>query len=153
MKISHLKQTWRLSHIIRKTFRRWVYFDNARFEEEITRLLGSWWKIVPPHQVRDPFFTPLTNAGEHLERAARWSRALGLQFNLLVCVRSFLVPQYTERSGELREDLWYVSEKEFAGKIPISGLFHTWCIDFARPLPRTNVEHPYLVVAFEQMSK
>ena len=31
-----------------------------------------------------------------------------------------------------------VNRKELAGRIPISGILHTWCIDFARPLPRTN---------------
>ncbi len=31
------------------------------------------------------------------------------------------------------------NRKESAGRIPISGLFHTWCIDFAGPLLRTNI--------------
>ncbi len=40
-----------------------------------------------------------------------------------------------------------------AGRIPISGLFHTRWIDFAGPLPRTNAESQYLIVAVESMSK
>ncbi len=43
--------------------------------------------------------------------------------------------------------------KKSAGKITISRLFHTWCIDFAEPLPRTNVSNQYLIVSVEQMSK
>ncbi len=43
--------------------------------------------------------------------------------------------------------------KESAGKILISGLFHTWCIDFAGPLLRTNMSKQYLILAAEQMSK
>ena len=30
---------------------------------------------------------------------------------------------------------------------------HTWCIDFAGPLPRTNAANQYLIVAVEQTSK
>ena len=46
-----------------------------------------------------------------------------------------------------------VNRKEFSGRIPINGLFHTWCIDFAEPLPRMNAGNQYLIVAVEQMSK
>ena len=39
-------------------------------------------------------------------------------------------------------DIWQktkpANRKEFSSRIPIRGLFHTWCIDFAGPLPRTN---------------
>ncbi len=42
---------------------------------------------------------------------------------------------------------------ESTGKIPISGLLQTWCIDFAGSLPRTNGGNQYLIVAVEQMSK
>ena len=45
------------------------------------------------------------------------------------------------------------NRKEFAGNIPISGLFHTWCIGFAGPLPRTNGGNQYPIVAVEQISK
>ncbi len=45
------------------------------------------------------------------------------------------------------------NSKELPGKIPISGLFHTCCIDFAGTLPRTNAGNQYLIVAVEQMSK
>ncbi len=43
--------------------------------------------------------------------------------------------------------------KELAGKIPSNGLFHTWCMEFAELLPRTNVGNQYLIVAVEQISK
>ncbi len=46
-----------------------------------------------------------------------------------------------------------VNRKELAGRIPISGLFHTWCIDFAWPLPRTNAGNQYLILTVEQISK
>ncbi len=41
------------------------------------------------------------------------------------------------------------NRKESADKLPITGLFHTWCIDFAGPLPRTNMGNQYLIVAVE----
>ncbi len=44
------------------------------------------------------------------------------------------------------------NRNELAGKIPISGLFHTWYIDFAGPLLRTNLGNQYLIVAVGQMS-
>ncbi len=45
------------------------------------------------------------------------------------------------------------NRKESAGKISISGLFHTWCIGFARPLHRRNAGNQYLIAAVEQMLK
>ena len=45
------------------------------------------------------------------------------------------------------------NRKEFAGKVTISGLFLTWFVGFAGPLPRTNVEKQHLIVAVEQISK
>ena len=44
------------------------------------------------------------------------------------------------------------NRNEFSGKITISILFHTWCIDFAGALPRANMSNQYLIVAVEQMS-
>ena len=38
------------------------------------------------------------------------------------------------------------------GKIPVSGLFHTWSIDFAGPLPRTQSDNRYLLIAVEHLS-
>ncbi len=46
-----------------------------------------------------------------------------------------------------------VNRKELAGRNPISGLFHTYCIYFAGPLPRTNVGSQYLIVAVDHMAK
>ena len=45
------------------------------------------------------------------------------------------------------------NRKNLAGRIPICGVFRTWCIDFAGPLPRMNGGNQCLVVAVEQMSK
>ncbi len=45
------------------------------------------------------------------------------------------------------------NSKEIVGKIPVSGLFHACCIDFARPFPRTKAGNQYLIVAVEQMLK
>ncbi len=45
------------------------------------------------------------------------------------------------------------NRKEFAVKILISGIFHAWCVDFAEPLPRTNVGNQYLIVPVEKISK
>ncbi len=42
------------------------------------------------------------------------------------------------------------NRKKIAGKIPISRLFHTWCIGFTGPLPRTNAGNQYIIVAVEQ---
>ncbi len=38
------------------------------------------------------------------------------------------------------------------GKIPVSGLFHTWSIDFAGPLNETESGNKYLLLAWEQKS-
>ena len=38
------------------------------------------------------------------------------------------------------------------GNIPASGLFHIWSIDFARPLPKTQSENRYLLIAVEHLS-
>ncbi len=46
-----------------------------------------------------------------------------------------------------------VNRKGSADRIKISGLFHRWCIDFAGPLPQTNIGNQYLIAAVEQMSK
>ncbi len=56
------------------------------------------------------------------------------------------------KSCDTYQETKQVNRKELAGRIPISGLFHKWCIDFAGPLPRTNVGNQCLVVAVEQMS-
>ncbi len=53
----------------------------------------------------DPFRAPYKNVQSIVERVARYSRALGLQFKILVCERLFLVAQYATRSSELREEL------------------------------------------------
>ena len=45
------------------------------------------------------------------------------------------------------------NRKESAGRIMISELFHTWCVNFAGPLWRTNAGNQYLIVAVEQLSK
>ena len=45
------------------------------------------------------------------------------------------------------------NRKEFSGRIPISGLFQTWCVDFAGPLPRTNVGNQHLIVPVKHISK
>ncbi len=41
----------------------------------------------------------------------------------------------------------WANRKELTGKFSISRLFHTWCIDFAGPLPHTNAENQYLILA------
>ena len=46
-----------------------------------------------------------------------------------------------------------VNRKGLAGKIPISGLFHTWCIHFAGTLPCTNAGNQCLIVGIEQILK
>ena len=45
------------------------------------------------------------------------------------------------------------NREKLADRIPICGASHTWCIDFAGPLPRTNSGNQCLAVAVEQMSK
>ena len=39
------------------------------------------------------------------------------------------------------------------GMIPVSGLFHTWCIEIAGPLKKTEAENKYLLLAVEHMSR
>lgn len=36
--------------------------------------------------------------------------------------------------------------------IPISGLFHTWSVDFAGPLPETTRRYVYIIIAVEHLS-
>lgn len=38
------------------------------------------------------------------------------------------------------------------GKMPVSGLFHTWYMDFAVPLPRTRLGRRYLIIAVEHLT-
>ena len=38
------------------------------------------------------------------------------------------------------------------GKIPVSGLFHTWSVDFAGPLPQTSAGNRYILIAVEHLS-
>ena len=38
------------------------------------------------------------------------------------------------------------------GKMPVSGLFHTWSIDFAGPLPVTSTGSKYILIAVEHLS-
>lgn len=38
------------------------------------------------------------------------------------------------------------------GKLPVSGLFHSWSIVFAGPLPVTNRQSKYLLIAVEHLS-
>ena len=38
------------------------------------------------------------------------------------------------------------------GKLPVSGLFHTWSIDFAGPLPITKSRSKYLLIGIEHLS-
>ncbi len=45
------------------------------------------------------------------------------------------------------------NRKEFECKIPISGLSHKSCIDFAGRQTQTNVYNQYLIVAIEKISK
>ena len=37
--------------------------------------------------------------------------------------------------------------------MPVSGLFNTWSLDFAGPLPRTESGNQYLLFGIESMSK
>lgn len=43
-------------------------------------------------------------------------------------------------------------QKRPYGKLPVSGLFHTWSIDFAGPLPVTKEKSKYLLIAVEHLS-
>ena len=38
------------------------------------------------------------------------------------------------------------------GKMPVSGLFHTWSLDFAGPLPRTQLGSRYLLIGVEHLT-
>ena len=45
------------------------------------------------------------------------------------------------KSSDTCQKTKLVNRQELAGRILISGLFHTWCIDFAGPLPCTNARN------------
>ena len=45
------------------------------------------------------------------------------------------------------------NREKFQGRIPLSGLFNTWSVDFAGPLPKTKSGNQYLLVGIEHMSK
>ena len=54
------------------------------------------------------------------------------------------------KSYDTCQKIKLVNRKELAVRIPISKLFHTWCIDFAEPLPHTHAGNQYLIVAVEK---
>ncbi len=60
---------------------------------------------------------------------------------------------YFVKSWDVCQKTKSANRKELASKIPVSGLFHTWCKNFVRPLPRTSYVNQYVIVAVEQMSK
>ena len=45
------------------------------------------------------------------------------------------------------------NRKEITDIIPISGLFNTWSIDFAGPLPNTRKGNRYFIIGVEHVSK
>ena len=57
------------------------------------------------------------------------------------------------RSCDVCQKIKPDNREEFQGRIPISGLFNTWLIDFAGPLPKTESGNQYLLFGIEHISK
>ena len=131
--------------------------DQSSLEEEGKEPLSTPGQTLPKDKERittGPRYTySVYNTSKHAWRY----RPLELQVNLRIYSEPVLVAESTisnfVRSCDICRKTKLDNREEFQSRIPISGLFSTWPVDFAGSLPRTESGNQYLLVGIEHMSK
>ena len=60
--------------------------------------------------------------------------------------------QFVENCDECQKNK-PANRTEVSGKIPVSGIFNTWSLDYARPPPTTNKGNKFIILGVEHTSR